>query len=192
MKRLYLFRHGEPEGDYPQRFLGYTNPGLSARGRQQAEMIRSSYPELAGLQVWTSPLLRALQTCEIGFPRAISQVQPLLMERHFGVLEDLLPETALRLYPEAVGCLWSNPLSFVPKGGEGWADLRERARKFLTLLTDHTNVVVSHQYIVMALTSDLTREPVANLLTLPLDYGQCLILTLQDSNDRWILQEGKT
>lgn len=192
MKRLYLFRHGEPEGDYSQRFLGHTNPGLSARGRAQAEIIRSSYPECAKHQVWTSPLLRALQTCEIACPRATIQVEPLLMERHFGVLENLRPEAALRLYPEAAECLWSQPLSFVPNGGEGWTDLRERARKLLAPLTQRTQVIVSHQYIVIALVSELTREPVANLLSLPLDYGKCLILTRHRANDPWILSEGKS
>ena len=189
MNQLYLFRHGEPEADYPQRFLGHTNPGLSPHGREQAAMIRSSYPELADLPVWTSPLLRALQTCEIAFPHANLCIEPLAMECHFGVLESLRPEAALRLYPEAIECFVRNPLSFVPNGGEGWCHLQARARKLSALLTDRTNVLISHQYIAIALVSELTREPLPHLLTLPFDYGQCWMVENDDATGRWVLRE---
>lgn len=189
MRQLYLFRHAEPESDYPQRFLGHTNPGLSPRGRKQAEKIKSSYSELVDVPVWTSPLLRALQTAEIAFPRASLRIEPLAMERHFGVLENLRPEAAVRLYPEAVERLSINPMSFVPNGGEGWSNLQERARKLATLLTDRIHVIISHQCFLLALASELTYRPLSNLQSPPLDYGQGWTLMRNAASDRWFLRD---
>jgi probable phosphoglycerate mutase len=189
MTQLFLFRHAEPEADYAQRFLGQTNPQLSAGGRKQAGSIASLYPEAARFPVWTSPLLRALQTAEIAFPGVELRIEPLAMERHFGVLESLLPDEAARLYPEALKQLCLDPMAFVPNGGEGWSDLRSRARKLAPLLTTGAKVLISHQYIVIALACELTGLSLTNLLSLPLKYGECWIVVYDDANGRWSLRD---
>lgn len=56
MTRLFLIRHGEPEAAWGAA----EDPGLSARGRAQAEAAAAALPQ--GLAIVSSPMLRCRQT----------------------------------------------------------------------------------------------------------------------------------
>jgi broad specificity phosphatase PhoE len=55
---LYLIRHGEPDGAYGE----VADPGLTARGREQAETVAVKLAELGARRAITSPLRRCRQT----------------------------------------------------------------------------------------------------------------------------------
>jgi broad specificity phosphatase PhoE len=180
MHKAYLIRHCEPEVDPTDRIVGRTNPVLSQRGRQQAISIRLWYPEISHLPVWTSPLLRALQTAEIAFPKSNLRIEPLASERDFGVLENLTLPDAYNLYPEAMKSLMETPLSFVPNGGEGWDDVFKRARSLIPQIFSGTSVVlVSHRLFLCALVCELTKQPLNGLLDLDWGHGGCMVIEYQ-------------
>ncbi len=56
MKRLFLIRHGEPEAAWGDA----DDPGLSARGRDQAMAAALALPH--NLALWSSPMLRCRET----------------------------------------------------------------------------------------------------------------------------------
>jgi broad specificity phosphatase PhoE len=60
---VVLIRHGEPE--WERDGLSVDNPGLTERGRRQAEAVGDhlgDHPDLVLDEIWVSPLVRAQQT----------------------------------------------------------------------------------------------------------------------------------
>jgi broad specificity phosphatase PhoE len=65
MPKLYLVRHGEAASGYAQS----ADPGLSPKGREQAEALARQLVSWRPITIWSSPLLRAQQTAH---PLAVS------------------------------------------------------------------------------------------------------------------------
>lgn len=65
MPKLFLVRHGEAASGYAQS----ADPGLSAKGVQQAEALAQRLVGWPPVAIWSSPLLRAQQTAH---PLAVS------------------------------------------------------------------------------------------------------------------------
>ena len=72
MARLYLVRHGEPEGTWADSH----DPGLSAKGREQAQVTADRLRLLQPKQIVTSPLRRASET-SLALSLAL-QLQPIV------------------------------------------------------------------------------------------------------------------
>ncbi|WP_333595579.1 phosphoglycerate mutase family protein, partial [Anaerospora hongkongensis] len=64
---IVLFRHGEAEDRVDLRDDGLRS--LTAKGRKRtkkmAKIVNKLLPRKCKIQIWSSPLLRALQTAEI-------------------------------------------------------------------------------------------------------------------------------
>jgi broad specificity phosphatase PhoE len=58
MPKLYLVRHGEAASGYAQS----ADPGLSAKGKTQADALAERLISWPPMTIWSSPLLRAQQT----------------------------------------------------------------------------------------------------------------------------------
>lgn len=62
---IYLVRHGETEWSLSGRHTGRTDIPLTAHGEEEAARLRKRLEEINPVQVLSSPLLRARQTCEL-------------------------------------------------------------------------------------------------------------------------------
>jgi broad specificity phosphatase PhoE len=93
---LFLVRHGQTEWSVSGRHTGLTDLPLTEDGRREAERIR---PVLAGREfarVLSSPLQRALRTCELaGFAGRV-EVEHDLVEWNYGDYEGLKREEIAR------------------------------------------------------------------------------------------------
>jgi probable phosphoglycerate mutase len=134
---LHFVRHGETLWNRERRMQGqlYEVP-LSDLGREQAREIASSLASVPAQALYSSDLLRTLETA-----RAISEAtglpvieEPALRERHFGVLQGRLYGDML----EEVEHAWRNP-DVRPEGGESWRDVYDRAAGFLERLRAETS-----------------------------------------------------
>jgi probable phosphoglycerate mutase len=84
---IWLIRHGETEWSLTGAHTGRTNLPLTAAGEESARKIGE---ELAGRQfslVLSSPLRRALRTCELAGYGDQAQVDPNLSEWNYGAYE---------------------------------------------------------------------------------------------------------
>jgi broad specificity phosphatase PhoE len=84
---IVLVRHGATEWSVAGRHTGRTDVALTADGRRQAELLRSS---LAGRDlelVLTSPLSRAAETCRLAGLGEAAQTRDELMEWDYGDYE---------------------------------------------------------------------------------------------------------
>lgn len=83
----YLARHGETAWTISRQHTGVTDLPLTARGEAEAARLGARLEGLTIASVLTSPLQRAVRTCELaGFgPRA--DIEPDLLEWNYGAYE---------------------------------------------------------------------------------------------------------
>lgn len=184
MQRVYLLRHAAPEGDFATRYLGSTDPELSPEGVAQAGSVLTRYPACVGLRVRSSPLRRAWQTASLAFPGVLLQVVSSAIEISFGVLDGELPATAARLYPEAVHHVARHPLDAGPIGGESWSALLHRAQLLADTLGIESQIIVSHQYFLLALLACLL-GPQRRAEARPLGYAEAMCCARRGAAEPW-------
>jgi broad specificity phosphatase PhoE len=84
---IYLARHGETAWSLSGQHTGRTNLPLTERGERNARALGERLRGLCFAQVFTSPLLRAVRTCELaGFGQA-AESDPDLVEWDYGQYE---------------------------------------------------------------------------------------------------------
>ncbi|RMG00112.1 MAG: histidine phosphatase family protein [Acidobacteria bacterium] len=128
--KLFLIRHGQSEKNAERRFGGHSATPLSPLGRKQAlATARALYKERIDV-IFSSDLLRAVQTAEplsdlINIP---VNEKVAFRERDVGVLEGLTFEEASVKYPRDYQALMSRDFKYVITNGESYAQLLKRVR----------------------------------------------------------------
>src|SRR5262245_17665196 len=84
---VYLARHGETAWTVSRQHTGLTDIPLTAQGEAQAAGLKQRLDGLTFAAVLTSPLQRAVRTCELACFSAAAQIEPDLMEWNYGAYE---------------------------------------------------------------------------------------------------------
>lgn len=127
--RILLIRHGQSQGNAEGRFGGHTATPLSARGRRQAEAAARALASEKITAIYSSDLLRAVQTAD---PLArltgleIKRTNA-FRERSVGVMESLTFEEAAEQHPEQYAALIRRDFEHVILGGESYRQMLDRA-----------------------------------------------------------------
>jgi len=126
--RLYLIRHGQSAGNAEGRFGGHGPTPLSDLGKHQAELTAKALAKEGIHSIYSSDLLRAVQTAEplaalLGLPLHQS---PAFRERHIGVLEGLTFDESKEAYPKDYYALVNRNIHHVISGGESYRHLLRR------------------------------------------------------------------
>lgn len=86
---IYIVRHGETEWSLTGKHTGLTDLPLTAQGEQNARLLAARLRDIEFARVFTSPLLRASQTCQLaGFGKS-PEVDGDLVEWDYGDYEGL-------------------------------------------------------------------------------------------------------
>jgi len=86
---IYLARHGETTWSVTGQHTGLTDLALTERGERNAKRLGERLAGLLFAQVFTSPLQRAVRTCELAGFGAAAEVNPDLVEWNYGDYEGL-------------------------------------------------------------------------------------------------------
>ena len=86
---IYLARHGETAWSVTGQHTGLTDLPLTERGERNAKRLGQRLARLLFAQVFTSPLQRAVRTCELAGFGAAAEVNPDLVEWNYGDYEGL-------------------------------------------------------------------------------------------------------
>jgi broad specificity phosphatase PhoE len=151
MSILYLVRHGETVANLEGRIQGQDDSPLTPLGRRQAVAVARRLAGETFSRLYSSDLGRAVDTAnEIGGVTGMTvQTDPLIRERHFGVIQGLTREEIEKRYPVEEH-EWRRPPHYTaPPGAETHPDLMDRCRKFLDSHSsewgwDEKVVIVSH------------------------------------------------
>jgi len=126
--KLYLIRHGQSAGNAEGRFGGHSPTPLSELGFKQAEITAKALSKEKIQAIYSSDLLRAVQTAEplaklLDLP--IIQL-PSFRERHVGVLEGLTFDESKEKYPKDYYALINRNIHHVITKGESYRQLLRR------------------------------------------------------------------
>src|ERR1035437_6570643 len=126
--RLFLIRHGQSAGNAEGRFGGHGPTPLSDLGRDQAEKTAKALVKEGIDAIYTSDLLRAVETAEplarlLDLPIHSS---PDFRERHVGVLEGLTFDESRARFPNDYYALVNRNINHVISGGESYRHLLRR------------------------------------------------------------------
>ena len=133
MTTVFLIRHGQSEGNAEGRFGGHTATPLSARGRRQARVTARTLAKERFTAIYSSDLLRAIETAEALARLTHLKVQPTaaFRERSVGVMEGMTFEEAAEAHPEQYAALLRRDFDHVMRGGESYRQLLDRASQKL-------------------------------------------------------------
>ena len=172
--RLVLVRHARP-ADAGLRVFGSLDVLLGADGVAQAEQLIERLADETVAAVYSSPLVRALDSAlplarKLGLEPVIV---PGLREIDFGELEGLTPVELEERYPEYLP--WTDdPAGVVFPDGESVADVQRRAhaaiREIVAAHPGETAVVVSHGVTLRIVLADALRMPLGALFRLELSH----------------------
>lgn len=159
--RLYLIRHGQSAGNAAGRFGGHGVTPLSDLGREQAELTSQVLAKEGIDAIYSSDLIRAVQTAEplarrLNLPIRTSKS---FRERNVGVLEGLTFDESKERYPRDYYALINRNIHHVITKGESYRHLLKRITAELrTILREHPReriAVFSHTGAICFLTLHL-------------------------------------
>ncbi len=152
---LYLVRHGESIFNAESRIQGHADVPLSELGRRQGEAAADALADVPIDAIFSSPLLRALDTARcIAARHAVSlSIDPRLMELDVGIFEGRLrTELVAENSPDFVRWL-SGDDNFAIPGGESRRQLAQRgcdALQSIVAAGHRAAVVVTHGGLLSA------------------------------------------
>jgi broad specificity phosphatase PhoE len=159
--KLYLVRHGQSAGNAEGRFGGHGPTPLSKLGVHQAEATAKLLAKEGINSIYSSDLLRAVQTAEplsqlTGIPITSTSA---FRERNVGVLEGLTFDESKETFPKDYYALVSRNVHHVITEGESYRHLLRRSTTELwEILRNHIGgriVIFSHTGAICFLTLHL-------------------------------------
>ena len=161
---IHLARHGETAWSLTGQHTGLTDLPLTPRGEENAKRLGQRLRPLSFSAVFTSPLQRARQTCDLAGFGPMAKIDPDLVEWDYGDYEGLRSEDIHRQNPT-----WNLFRDGAP-GGESPADVSARADRVVSRLRslDANILLFSSGHFLRALAS--------RWLGLPISTGQYLAL----------------
>ncbi len=165
MVTLYLIRHGLTQSNLEGRYIGQSeNPPLSASGRQELEARKAHRPYPRAERLYTSPMLRCLETARLLYPMLVPVPLSSLAEQDFGLFEgktyeQLKDNPAYRRWVDSAGLL-------PPPGGESGQEFAIRLKGALGQIAEdcrssgaETVAVITHGGCIMTMLSRLSADP---------------------------------
>jgi probable phosphoglycerate mutase len=162
--RILLARHGQTEWSLLGKHTGRTDVPLLEEGRRGAKLLgerlnRAPFDGLPEVEVRTSPLARARETCEIAGFGHRATTWDTLMEWDYGSYEGMTPAEIQDIHPD-----WFIWRDGVPRG-ESLDQVSARADEVVAwaLAEDRDVLVFAHGHILRAIG--------ARWLGLPVDFA---------------------
>lgn len=128
---IILCRHGETEWTLSGQHTSFTDISLTEEGKAQAHHLGQRLKKIQFESIYTSPLLRASETCSLaGFSKRMVQ-EPDAVEWNYGGYEGMTSEEIEKKHPG-----WNIFLNGAP-GGESPSEAAARADRLLSKLLSH-------------------------------------------------------
>jgi broad specificity phosphatase PhoE len=170
-QQIFLIRHGETEWSRSGQHTGRTDVPLTEEGKLRAKLLGRTL-EGRNLEVWTSPLSRARETCRLaGFDA--NRIDDDLREWDYGIYEG---RTTLDIRKETPDwSVWLSPIM----AGESLEQVAERACRVIGRVTAATNGNIglfAHGHILRILATCWIGLPPVNGRLLALDTATISVL----------------
>lgn len=169
---ILLARHGETEWSRDLRHTGRTDVSLTDRGREQAAALRPRFAGRDLVRVLSSPLRRAVETCELAGLGDRAELRPELVEVDYGSAEG---RTTEELRVETPGwTIWTH----ATPGAETFEAVEARLRPLIAELqaTDGDVAIFAHGHVLRVLAALWIDLPPRGAARLVLATGKLSVL----------------
>ena len=149
---VYLARHGETAWTVTGQHTGLTDLPLTERGERNARKLGERLRGMSFAKVFTSPLRRAMRTCELAGFGSVAEIDPDLVEWNYGQYEGRLTVDILRERPDwqlfRDGCPGGeSPLQVAARADRVAERLREVKGDILVFSSGHFLRVLATRWI---------------------------------------------
>lgn len=189
--RLILVRHGQTDWNRDYRVQGQADPPLNETGRAQAETIAGALKGEPIEAIYSSPLLRAIDTARtINRFHGVPLIEhPALKELDTGEADGIyFPHLAER-YPDFFRQWKADAASVRWPGGESMEELQARAWKVIEGITTGPPrgciVITSHLFVLLGILCKALDLRLSNYRRLNLSIGA--ISEIEAADGRWRL-----
>ncbi|MBS0171818.1 MAG: histidine phosphatase family protein [Nitrospira sp.] len=175
MPRLLLIRHGETDWNRSGQVMGNQPIPLNPTGEQQAHACADLLAQTPIAGIFTSPVLRAVQTADI-----LSQAQATRPQHLAGLSEIGVGDWLNRYWKDfaedpAKQEWYTHPHRARPVGGETLREVQERAvaavEEALQQAREATYLIVSHGDVIRALLAHYLRLDLGVLRHVRIDHA---------------------
>ena len=184
MPQLILLRHGESQWNLENRFTGWIDVPLSARGEKEANEAGLKLKPYRIDEAYTSVLRRAIDTLNLALKAArkngigipITQ-NSALNERHYGELQGLNKEETAKKFGKEKVQLWRRSYDVAPPGGESLKDTAARTLPYykeviLKDLKEGKNVLIAaHGNSLRSIVMEIERLAPEQILKVEIPTG---------------------
>lgn len=197
--KVYLVRHGETEWNSMRKLQGQTDIPLNDYGVELAEITASALKDIKFDYIYSSPLIRAIQTAGIlrGDRDLEIHTDDRMKEINFGTCEgDIIP----RYNDITDSPIWQFEFdtdNYVPaKGGETFSDIYKRSMEFfkeciIPLEGKCENVLmVGHGCFNRTLLNPIMGRPLKDFWEIKLDNCAVSIIEVTDGKAK-VIEPGK-
>ena len=133
---LWLVRHGQTDWNLEGRFQGQADMPLNQTGIKQANELAEKLRGVHFHAIYSSDLVRALQTAKALANGHIIQIDRRLREVNQGEWEGMYYGTIKELYPLQIQKRRDDPLNARPPGGESLSELASRVLECIDEIAD--------------------------------------------------------
>lgn len=191
MPQMVLIRHGESQWNLENRFTGWIDVPLSAKGEQEAREAGQKIRAFRFDEAFTSVLTRAKETLRIvldviGQTNIPVEEDQALNERMYGDLQGLNKAETAQKYGEQQVKVWRRSYDVRPPGGESLKDTAERVLPYYQkriepeVRAGRTILIVAHGNSLRALIMHLNQLSKEEVLELNIPTGAPLLYDLGD------------
>jgi len=189
MGQIVLLRHGESQWNLENRFTGWVDVPLSAKGEEEARAAGGKLQSYRFDRAFTSVLMRANETLRIVL-EAIGQASiPIekdqaLNERMYGDLQGLNKSETAKQYGEQQVKIWRRSYDIRPPGGESLKDTAERVLPYYerrikpSVVAGDTIIIAAHGNSLRALVMHLDQLSKEQVLELNIPTGAPLVYNI--------------
>jgi 2,3-bisphosphoglycerate-dependent phosphoglycerate mutase len=182
MAKLVLLRHGQSTWNLENRFTGWIDVPLTEQGEKEARDAGTLMRDIPFDLVYTSVLIRAIETTTIALEAAGQSDRPLfydkaLNERMYGDLQGLNKADTARQYGDAQVKIWRRSYDVAPPNGESLKDTCARTLPYfhdviMPQVKAGKNVLISaHGNSLRSIVMDLDKLTEAQVLELNIPNG---------------------
>jgi 2,3-bisphosphoglycerate-dependent phosphoglycerate mutase len=193
MPKLILVRHGQSLWNLEDRFTGWVDVPLTAKGREEALAAGSKLKGISIDVAYTSNLQRAQTTlaliCEgmgVDIPTIRDEA---LNERHYGDLQGLNKTRTAEKFGEEQVKIWRRSFDIPPPNGESLKDTAARTLPFFDqcilgdIAQDKDVLVVAHGNSNRSIVMKLDKLSPAEILEVNLATGVPLVYEMSVDGD---------
>jgi alpha-ribazole phosphatase len=194
--RLFLVRHGEVIRQGQRKFLGFTDLGLSLRGKKQIQALAGYLQGIPLDQAYASDLIRAVDSagiiCKVRGSRVITR--PAFREMNMGDWDGKSWEEIKKQNPKVNPRFFDNLNQFYFPGGEHWPRFRNRVLKGMEILRrkgQGKNILLAaHAGVNRIILAQALGLEYRNMFRLSQDYACLNIIEYYPKGSKVILMNG--